>query len=63
MAAKQFGEIGEKIIENMKAGTQLKRLGQPEEVAADGRVPLPPTTPPTSPANASASPAGMGMVG
>jgi 2-hydroxycyclohexanecarboxyl-CoA dehydrogenase len=34
MAAKEFGEIGEKIIENMKAGTQMKRLGQPEEVAA-----------------------------
>ena len=34
MQAKEFGEIGEKIIENMKAGTQLRRLGQPEEVAA-----------------------------
>jgi 2-hydroxycyclohexanecarboxyl-CoA dehydrogenase len=34
MAAKEFGEIGEKIIETMKAGTQLGRLGQPEEVAA-----------------------------
>ena len=34
MEAKEFGEIGEKIIENMKAGTQMKRLGQPEEVAA-----------------------------
>ncbi|MFL5906738.1 MAG: SDR family NAD(P)-dependent oxidoreductase [Solirubrobacterales bacterium] len=34
MAAKDFGEIGEKIIETMKAGTQLRRLGQPEEVAA-----------------------------
>jgi 2-hydroxycyclohexanecarboxyl-CoA dehydrogenase len=34
MGAKQFGEIGEKIIETMKEGTQLKRLGQPEEVAA-----------------------------
>jgi 2-hydroxycyclohexanecarboxyl-CoA dehydrogenase len=34
MQAKQFGEIGEKIIETMKAGTQLRRLGQPEEVAA-----------------------------
>ena len=34
MEAKEFGEIGEKIIETMKAGTQLKRLGQPEEVAA-----------------------------
>ena len=34
MAAKQLGEIGEKIIETMKAGTQMRRLGQPEEVAA-----------------------------
>jgi 2-hydroxycyclohexanecarboxyl-CoA dehydrogenase len=34
MAAKEFGEIGEKIIETMKSGTQLRRLGQPEEVAA-----------------------------
>jgi 2-hydroxycyclohexanecarboxyl-CoA dehydrogenase len=34
MAAADFGEIGEKILENMKAGTQLGRLGQPDEVAA-----------------------------
>jgi 2-hydroxycyclohexanecarboxyl-CoA dehydrogenase len=34
LAAKEFGEIGEKLIETMKAGTQLRRLGQPEEVAA-----------------------------
>jgi 2-hydroxycyclohexanecarboxyl-CoA dehydrogenase len=34
MQAKEFGEIGEKIIETMKGGTQLRRLGQPEEVAA-----------------------------
>ena len=34
MRATELGEIGEKIIENMKAGTQLRRLGQPEEVAA-----------------------------
>jgi 2-hydroxycyclohexanecarboxyl-CoA dehydrogenase len=34
MQATQFGEIGEKIIETMKKGTQLGRLGQPEEVAA-----------------------------
>jgi 2-hydroxycyclohexanecarboxyl-CoA dehydrogenase len=34
MRARELGEIGEKIIENMKAGTQLRRLGQPEEVAA-----------------------------
>ncbi len=34
MKALEFGEIGTKIIENMKAGTQLRRMGQPEEVAA-----------------------------
>ena len=34
MRALEFGELGEKIIETMKAGTQLRRLGQPEEVAA-----------------------------
>jgi 2-hydroxycyclohexanecarboxyl-CoA dehydrogenase len=34
MQAKEFGEIGEKIIETMKAGTQLRRLGKPDEVAA-----------------------------
>jgi 2-hydroxycyclohexanecarboxyl-CoA dehydrogenase len=34
MQAREFGEIGEKVIETMKAGTQLRRLGQPEEVAA-----------------------------
>jgi 2-hydroxycyclohexanecarboxyl-CoA dehydrogenase len=34
MQALEFGEIGNKIVENMKAGTQLRRLGQPEEVAA-----------------------------
>jgi 2-hydroxycyclohexanecarboxyl-CoA dehydrogenase len=34
MQATDLGEIGEKIIETMKAGTQLRRLGQPEEVAA-----------------------------
>lgn len=34
MQALEFGEIGEKILENMKAGTQLRRLGKPEEVAA-----------------------------
>ncbi|MDX6615907.1 MAG: 2-hydroxycyclohexanecarboxyl-CoA dehydrogenase [Solirubrobacterales bacterium] len=34
MQALEFGEIGEKIIDNMKAGTQLRRMGQPEEVAA-----------------------------
>ncbi|CAN5475049.1 SDR family NAD(P)-dependent oxidoreductase [soil metagenome] len=34
MQAMEFGEIGTKIIENMKAGTQLRRMGQPDEVAA-----------------------------
>ncbi len=34
MGAKEFGEIGEKVIENMRAATQMGRLGQPEEVAA-----------------------------
>jgi 2-hydroxycyclohexanecarboxyl-CoA dehydrogenase len=33
-SAHQLGEIGERIIETMKAGTQLRRLGEPEEVAA-----------------------------
>ena len=34
MGALEFGEFGAKIVETMKAGTQLRRLGQPEEVAA-----------------------------
>jgi 2-hydroxycyclohexanecarboxyl-CoA dehydrogenase len=34
MGAKEFGEIGEKVIETMKASTQVGRLGQPDEVAA-----------------------------
>jgi 2-hydroxycyclohexanecarboxyl-CoA dehydrogenase len=34
MQARELGELGEKIIETMKGGTQLRRLGQPEEVAA-----------------------------
>jgi 2-hydroxycyclohexanecarboxyl-CoA dehydrogenase len=34
MQALEFGEIGHKIIENMKAGTQLGRMGSPDEVAA-----------------------------
>jgi NAD(P)-dependent dehydrogenase (short-subunit alcohol dehydrogenase family) len=34
MAAKQLGELGDKIIETMKGQTQMRRLGQPEEVAA-----------------------------
>jgi 2-hydroxycyclohexanecarboxyl-CoA dehydrogenase len=33
MGALEFGEIGEKIIENMKGLTQVGRLGQPDEVA------------------------------
>ena len=34
MGAKEFGEIGEKVIETMRTSTQMGRLGQPEEVAA-----------------------------
>jgi len=34
MGAKEFGEIGEKVIQTMKDATQLGRLGQPDEVAA-----------------------------
>ncbi|MBK5219316.1 MAG: SDR family oxidoreductase [Thermoleophilia bacterium] len=34
MGAKELGEIGEKVIETMKAATQMGRLGQPDEVAA-----------------------------
>jgi len=34
MAAKQMGEIGDKLIETMKGATQMRRLGTPEEVAA-----------------------------
>jgi NAD(P)-dependent dehydrogenase (short-subunit alcohol dehydrogenase family) len=34
MQALELGELGEKVIETMKAGTQLRRLGKPEEVAA-----------------------------
>jgi 2-hydroxycyclohexanecarboxyl-CoA dehydrogenase len=34
MQAREFGQIGDRIIETMKASTQLRRLGQPEEVAA-----------------------------
>jgi 2-hydroxycyclohexanecarboxyl-CoA dehydrogenase len=34
MQALELGEIGEKIVETMKAGTQLRRLGSPDEVAA-----------------------------
>jgi NAD(P)-dependent dehydrogenase (short-subunit alcohol dehydrogenase family) len=34
MGALEAGEFGQKIIETMKGGTQLRRLGQPDEVAA-----------------------------
>jgi 2-hydroxycyclohexanecarboxyl-CoA dehydrogenase len=34
MGALQFGEMGERIVETMKGSTQLRRLGQPDEVAA-----------------------------
>jgi 2-hydroxycyclohexanecarboxyl-CoA dehydrogenase len=32
--ATELGEIGEKVIETMRGATQLRRLGEPEEVAA-----------------------------
>jgi NAD(P)-dependent dehydrogenase (short-subunit alcohol dehydrogenase family) len=32
--ALELGEIGERIVETMKGATQVRRLGQPEEVAA-----------------------------
>src|SRR3954449_216972 len=31
MAAKELGEVGEKIIETMRSSTQLRRLGSPDE--------------------------------
>jgi 2-hydroxycyclohexanecarboxyl-CoA dehydrogenase len=34
MGALELGEIGERVVETMKGSTQLRRLGQPEEVAA-----------------------------
>jgi len=34
MGAKEYGEIGEKVIETMRSATQIGRLGRPEEVAA-----------------------------
>jgi 2-hydroxycyclohexanecarboxyl-CoA dehydrogenase len=34
MQALKFGRVGKKIIRNMKAGTQLGRMGSPDEVAA-----------------------------
>jgi 2-hydroxycyclohexanecarboxyl-CoA dehydrogenase len=33
-AATALGDLGERIIETMKGATQLRRLGEPEEVAA-----------------------------
>ena len=32
--AAELGEIGERVIETMRGATQLRRLGEPEEVAA-----------------------------
>jgi 2-hydroxycyclohexanecarboxyl-CoA dehydrogenase len=34
MGARQLGEVGDRIIETMRSATQLRRLGQPAEVAA-----------------------------
>jgi 2-hydroxycyclohexanecarboxyl-CoA dehydrogenase len=34
MGAAQLGELGQKLIETMKGATQMRRLGQPDEVAA-----------------------------
>lgn len=34
MGAKELGEVGERLIDNMRSLTQLGRLGRPEEVAA-----------------------------
>lgn len=34
MQAVEMGALGEKVIETMKRGTQLRRLGTPDEVAA-----------------------------
>jgi 2-hydroxycyclohexanecarboxyl-CoA dehydrogenase len=34
MSARQLGEVGDRIIETMRSATQLRRLGQPDEVAA-----------------------------
>jgi 2-hydroxycyclohexanecarboxyl-CoA dehydrogenase len=33
-AARSLGGVGERIIETMKSGTQMRRLGKPDEVAA-----------------------------
>jgi 2-hydroxycyclohexanecarboxyl-CoA dehydrogenase len=34
MKALEFGDLGTKIVETMKSATQMRRLGEPEEVAA-----------------------------
>jgi 2-hydroxycyclohexanecarboxyl-CoA dehydrogenase len=33
-AARALGDVGERIIETMKGSTQMRRLGEPDEVAA-----------------------------
>ncbi len=33
-SAEELGEVGQRIVANMTAGTQLRRLGSPDEVAA-----------------------------
>src|SRR6185503_9866510 len=33
-AARTLGDVGERIIETMRQATQMRRLGEPEEVAA-----------------------------
>jgi NAD(P)-dependent dehydrogenase (short-subunit alcohol dehydrogenase family) len=33
-SALEFGELGEKVVETMKSATQMRRLGEPDEVAA-----------------------------
>ncbi len=33
-SALEFGAIGERVVETMKSATQLRRLGEPDEVAA-----------------------------
>ncbi len=33
-AAREFGDVGDRIIETMKSATQMRRLGTPDEVAA-----------------------------